>query len=249
MADTGAGLHAAIGVLAGLYQRTQTGEGQRVNVSMQEATVNFCRFMFVRQALNGGQPAERFGNALPLPTAPANLYPCKPGGPNDYVYIYGSRATNKDWENLLDLIDRSDLRDDPRFESHELRAQNAAAIDEVVSQWTRQRTKFDAARILGEAKIPAGPVLDSVELSSDPFLRESGFFTTVDHPERGPFTMPGSPVKMSKSKVPVIAGPLLGVHTVEVLTEVLGMDAAELEALHAKGVVGARPRTTEGASA
>jgi formyl-CoA transferase len=248
MADTGAGLHLAIGILAALHQRHETGEGQRVFVSMQEAVINFCRFAFVQQQRTG-LPAERVGNALPLPTAPANLYPCKPGGPNDFVYIYGSRASNEHWHRLLDLLERPDLKDDPRFASHELRAQNADAIDEVVSGFTSKYTKHEVAKILGEAKVPVGPVLDSMELSTDPFLRKSGFFTTVEHPERGPFTMPGSPIKMSSSKVPVASAPLLAQHTGEVLADILGLSAEEIEGLEAQGVISTASRADSSALA
>src|SRR5207249_9345428 len=104
--DTGTGLHAAIGVLAALHQRQRTGEGQRIEVTMQEAVVNYCRISFARQLLTG-RPAERWGNQSQLGlTAPSNVYPCRPGGLNDYVFIYTTRAGNHHWERLLEVIGR-----------------------------------------------------------------------------------------------------------------------------------------------
>ncbi|GIX46112.1 MAG: hypothetical protein KatS3mg131_0323 [Candidatus Tectimicrobiota bacterium] len=94
--DTGTGLHAALGILAAYIQRLQTGRGQRVEVSMQDAMVNFSRVTTMSH-YSTGQPAPRRGNSNPN-TVPSGLYPCKPGGPNDYVYIHP--GTQKMWEAL-----------------------------------------------------------------------------------------------------------------------------------------------------
>ncbi|MBN9265196.1 MAG: CoA transferase, partial [Hyphomicrobium sp.] len=100
LGDTGTGLHACIGVLAALYQRTATGRGQKVEVAMQDAMVNYCRIAYASQLLHK-KPCPRMGNQGVLGTnAPSDVFKCKPGGPNDYVYIYTSRANNIQWERL-----------------------------------------------------------------------------------------------------------------------------------------------------
>ncbi len=104
--DTGTGLHCAIGILGALYQRERTGRGQRIEVAMQEAVVNFCRISYARQA-RFGRPADRVGNSNALgSSAPSDAYPCKGDGPNDFCYIYTSRATNTHWQRLLKVIGR-----------------------------------------------------------------------------------------------------------------------------------------------
>jgi formyl-CoA transferase len=237
IADTGTGLHCAIGILAALHQRERTGLGQRVEVAMQEAVINYCRISYARQALTG-RSAERAGNRSQLGlTAPSDVFPCRPGGPNDYVYIYTTRASNDHWERLLHVVGRPDLLRDPRFHSPEERARHLDAIDEVISAWTRQRTKREAMEELGGAGVPAGAVFDTLELSEDPHLRRRGTFVTVQHPERGAFTMPGWPVRMSCSTVQVTPAPLLGEHTREVLGAVLGLGDVELERLRTEGVI------------
>jgi len=237
IADTGTGLHCAIGILAALHQRHRTGAGQRVEVSMQEAVINYCRISYSRQHLTG-QASERFGNRSQLGTsAPSDVFPCQPGGPNDYVFVYTSRASDEQWHRLLDVVGRPDLRDDPRFAGPEERARHLAAVDEVISAWTRRRTKREAMRELGEAGVPAGAVFDTLELSEDPHLRRRGTFVTVRHPERGDFTMPGWPVRMSCSHVDVAPAPLLGQHTREVLGDLLGLDEPEVGRLRTAGVV------------
>jgi formyl-CoA transferase len=99
-----------------------------------------------------------------------------------------------------------------------------------VSAWCRERTKIEAMEELQDAGVPAGAVLSMQELTDDPQLRRRGMFATIEHPVRGPITMPAWPVKLSESEVPVRTSPLLGQHTEEVLSEWLGMSRQEIEA-------------------
>lgn len=235
--DTGAGLHLAVGVLAALVQRQRTGLGQRVEVAMQEAVINYCRISFARQLLTG-HAAERWGNQSQLGmTAPSGIYPCTPGGPNDYVFIYTSRAANHQWERLLDVIGRPDLRHDPRFANPVQRAAHADVIDEAISAWTRKYTKREAMERLGTAGVPAGATFDTLELTGDEHLNRREAIVTVDHPTRGRLKMPGWPVKMERSHVPVAAAPLLGQHNREVYEELLELTGEELARLREQGVI------------
>ncbi|MGY1550497.1 CaiB/BaiF CoA transferase family protein [Microbacterium sp. A588] len=222
--DTGAGLHMVIGILAALLQRQSTGLGQRVQVSMQDVVMNFIRVAFARQA-ETGEAAERFGNSNQLggSSAPCGLFPCAPGGDHDYVFVYTSRAGNQQWQALLSAIGRSDLRDDPRYATPELRAQHEQEVNEMLSAWTRERTKHEAMEILGSASVPAGAVMSTMDLSQDPDLRRSGAIVDIEHPKSGRLTMPGWPVRMERSHVPVTRSPLLGEHNAEVLGTLLGL--------------------------
>ena len=235
--DTGTGLHAAIGILAALYQRQFTGRGQRIEVAMQEAVINFCRIAYSSQ-LMWGKAAPRVGNRGVMGTnAPSEAYQCKGGGPNDYCYIYTTRAGNHHWERLLKVMGRDDLIGDPRFADNKDRWANRDAVDEIIKPWVAERTKREVMETLGNAGIPAGAVFSTDELINDPFLRERGMFATVDHPVRGEVTMPGWPVKMSASHVPVAAAPLLGQDNGRIYGELLGISADQLEALHAEEVI------------
>jgi formyl-CoA transferase len=235
--DTGTGLHTAIGILAALYQRKETGKGQRVQVAMQEAVINFGRIAYGAQALWGKAPA-RCGNQSVLGTSsPSEVYPCKGGGENDYCYIYTTRAGNHQWERLCHTIGREDLLDDPRFATNQERFKHKDEVDEIISEWTRQRDKLEVMMTLGQAGVPAGAVLGTDELSKDPFLRQRGMFVEVDHPVRGKFVMPGWPVKMSDSEVEVTSSPLLGADNKQVLGELLGYSPEQLEALKKEQVI------------
>ncbi len=237
LGDTGSGLHTVIGILAALYQRQFTGQGQRIEVVMQEAVTNMCRISYAAQALTG-KPAVRNGNQSLLgSTSPSEAYPCKGGGPNDYCFIYSSRATNRHWERLLDFIGRADLKGDERFSAPEMRYKNRKAVDELLSAWTRQHDKREVMKMLGEAGVAAGAIFDTSELSSDPHMRKRGVFVTVKHPVRGDFTLPGFPVKMSNSTVPVVCSPLLGEHSESVYGELLGLSRDEVAALRAEKAI------------
>jgi crotonobetainyl-CoA:carnitine CoA-transferase CaiB-like acyl-CoA transferase len=99
------------------------------------------------------------------------------------------------------------------------------------------QTKQEAMEALGKAGVPVGATFDSLEVLHDPHLRAREMIVTVDHPQRGAFTMPGSPIQMSASPRTYTPAPLLGQHTDEVLSTWLGYDAAQLTQLHAQGVV------------
>jgi formyl-CoA transferase len=218
LGDTGTGLHITVGILAALVQRERTGVGQHVEVAMQEAMINYCRVAFAEQLMTG-EAAKRHGNMFPMPSAPTGLYPCRGGGPNDYCVLYTSRANNVQWHRLLEAIGRAELQDDPRFATPELRREHVDEVDKVLSEWTITRTKHEVMEHLGSAGVPVGATLDTAELASDPYLHERGMFVTVDHPVAGKFTMPGWPVHMSASRVPITRAPLLGEHTQEILDE------------------------------
>ena len=130
-----------------------------------------------------------------------------------------------------------ELATDDRFKDGRSRAQNAEALAETINAWTGQRTKQEVMKILGEAGVPCGAVLDSVELLNDPHMKERGMVVTVKHPVRGDFTMPGCPVRLEHSPVDVKSAPLHGEHNAEVYREYLGLDAADLESLKSEGIV------------
>jgi formyl-CoA transferase len=107
----------------------------------------------------------------------------------------------------------------------------------IVEELTSQRTKQEVIKIICEAGVPCGAVLDNVELSQDSHLPERGMIVTVDHPVRGKFTMPGCPIKLEDSPAEVTSAPLLGQHNGEIYGEMLGISAAELERLKQEGIV------------
>ena len=231
--DTGTGMHAAIGVLAAYVQRERSGKGQKVEVSMQDAILNFCRVPMMGTYITH-KPVPRMGNRLAA-AAPGDTYQCAPGGDNDYVYILCT--TPEMWTNLCNAMGRPEMATDERFKDRRSRHHNVEELTASINEWTARHTKHEVMRILGEAGVPCGKVLDSVELLNDPHLRARGMIVTVQHPVRGEFTMPGCPVKLEDSPVEVQRAPLLGEHNNEVFAQYLGFDSAEVERLKQEGVI------------
>src|SRR5207247_10860166 len=109
--DSGTGMHCVIGILAALMQRHATGQGQQVEVSMQDAVVNLIR-VSLRDHQRFGKPMPRNGNQMGQ-TVPSTIYPCAGGGPNDYVFINASQQPM--WIAMLGVMGRVELAEDPRF--------------------------------------------------------------------------------------------------------------------------------------
>jgi formyl-CoA transferase len=231
--DTGTGVHAACGVIAALFQRERTGRGQKVEVAMQEAVLNFVRVPMMGTYITG-KATPRVGNRLGAGPI-GDIFKCAPGGPNDYVYLYCSNQVM--WQALFKTIGRPEVADDPRYTDRKSRREHIEELTAIVEAWTSQRTKHEVMKIMGEADVPCGAVLDSVELLNDPHLRERGMIVTVDHPVRGKVTMPGCPVKLEDSPAEVTSAPLLGQHNSEVYRTMLGIGDAELDRLKAQGVI------------
>ena len=230
--DTGTGMHAAIGVLAAYIQRQRTGKGQKVELAMQEAVLNFCRVPMMGTYVTH-KPVPRTGNRLG--GGPGDIFKCAPGGDNDYVFILCT--TPEMWKSLCEAMGQPALASDDRYKDPRSRAHNVETLTATINQWTGKHTKHEVMKILGAAGVPCGKVLDSVELLNDPHLKERGMIVTVNHPVRGEFTMPGCPVRLEDSPAEVKAAPLLGQHNGEVYGELLGMTAGDLERLKADGIV------------
>jgi formyl-CoA transferase len=231
--DTGTGIHAACGVLAAYIQRLRTGKGQKVEVAMQEAVLNYVRVPMMGTYITQ-KPTKRVGNRLGAGPV-GDIFKCSPGGPNDFVYLYCSNEEM--WNTLFNTIDRRDVFDDPRFKDRKAQRENAEALTQIIEEWTGTRTKHEVMKIMGEAGVPCGAVLDSVELLNDPHLRARGMIVTVDHPVRGKFTMPGCPVKLEDSPAEITSAPLLGQHNREIYGAMMGFKDDDLEQLKQQGVI------------
>ena len=233
--DTGTGLHLAVSVLSAVIQRSRTGRGQRVQVAMQDAMLNFCRVTFSRQQLID-HAAPRLGNRAAT-GAPAGIFPCKGGGSNDYCYIFVQRDMDAHWKNFCAAIGREDLLEDPRFADGHQRMAHRTELDAVVTAWTKERPKQEVMETVGRAGVPAGAVNDIKELLESEDMRRRDIVSTVRHRDRGEVAIPGWPVRMSGNPVRTRVAPLLGEHNEEVYAELLGLDADEVARLREEGAI------------
>ncbi len=234
LGDTGTGMLMAISILGALYERRATGRGRRLQVAMQDAMLHYIRIAFQAQA-STGQPARRAGSrSVTATVAPMGIFPCAPGGPNDWIYVF---ARQKDhWHRLLKVLGREDLIGDPHYETPATRGERLAEVNAMVADWTSRRDKHEAMRVIGGAGVPAGAVLDTMELMNEPSFTERGILQTVEHPT-GPFKMPSWPVRFDGAPPKLAPAPLLGQHSAEIFGEWLGMSARDVEALRKQGVI------------
>jgi formyl-CoA transferase len=232
VADTGTGMHAAMGIIAAYVQKLETGVGQVVEVSMQETIVNFMKMQMSMKERFAPNPIPRTGARF-VPTA--TLFPCAPGGPNDYIFTMV--VTDRQWDDLVTALDMPELAADERFTTWPARMANAEALEEAIGSWTRQRTKWEAMEHLGARNVPVSAVYDSNDIFNDRHLNARGAIMTYEHPTRGTIRMPSPPVRLSASKVEVVPAPLLGQHTFEVLASELALENAALEAMARRGTL------------
>jgi formyl-CoA transferase len=253
--DSGTGLHLALGIVCALHQRNTTGRGQKVLAAMQDGVLNLCRVKLRdQQRLARGPlkefpqyPNGEFGEAVPRAgNASGGGQPgwiLKSKGwetdPNAYIYFIAQAAV---WDKICKVIGREEWITDPDYATPEARLPRLKDISATIEEWTKTQTKFEAMAILNEYDIPCGPILSMKELAEEPSLRQTGTVVEVDHPTRGKYLTVGNPIKLSDSPTEVARSPLLGEHTDEILSEVLGFDESRVRDLKNSGALGEAPR-------
>jgi formyl-CoA transferase len=231
--DSGSGVQMAMAILAAYIQRLRTGRGQEIELSMQEAMTYFMRSRIGAGSEWGTKAAARSGNAQGLP--PVNAYPCKPFGPNDWLFMMPVTAGH--WDELCAIIDNPELLVDPRFETMKNRIEHREALYEIIADWTRRHTKKAAMELIASAGVPCSACLDTAELHTDVHLLARGFVKTIEHPKHGKVPLLGFPPRLSESEVEIERAPLLGEHTREVLEAELNLGPDDIESLKQSGVI------------
>ena len=231
LGDTIAGLHGALGVLLALYERdARGGKGQMIDVALYEAVFNLTESLLPEYHVFGAvrQPA---GGALPG-IAPSNAYPCSDG---QYVLI----AANGDslFKRLMELIDRADLANDPDLARNDGRAKRAEEIDQIIGEWSKQRTLEDILSALQSIAVPAGRIYTAKDIAEDPHYRARGVIQTVESAGGLKVEMPGVVPKLSNNPGAIRhRAPTLGEHT-DIILQSLGLSAEQIKALKEAGIL------------
>ncbi|QQX87021.1 CoA transferase [Cupriavidus necator] len=237
IADLGAGLFTAYGVLSALMGREHTGQGQYVDASLFETALG----------LSVWESAEYWGTGeVPVPIGSANRMsaPYQAVRAADRHFVIGA-ANPKLWAALCDVIERPDLLADPRFTDNAARIRNRAAlIPEIEAEFARKPAAEWVDALLA-AGVPAAPIFTYDEALASEQAVARDMVLEIDHPVEGRVKALGFPVKLSGTPQQVrYPAPLLGQHTEEVLGE-FGLDAATVTRLRAQGAFGAPARAQE----
>jgi len=221
-----AAMQAASTILAALYHRAHTGEGQHIEVVQAEATASAIGLSYLDYFVNDRNTEPR-GNRHPR-FAPYNSYPCK--GEDRWCVI--AVSTEEEWQQFCSALESPEWTKDPKYQTMEARLKNNGELDENIGAWTRQNTPHQVMNLLQMFGIAAGAVQNSEDLYYDIQLNARGHMLELDTRQQQNITIDGSPVILSKGQKPQSArAPLLGEHNDYVYHQLLGLTPEKVEQL------------------
>ena len=230
IADITAGLYACNAILASLYARERTGEGQRIDISLLDSQVAWLANRASNYLVSGKKPL-RYGNAHP------NIVPYQTFKAQDGYFALGV-GNDRQWKWLCEILERSDWADDPRFQTNADRVENREVLTDLLEAIFLERDMAYWLSKIEEKGIPAAAINTIDQVFDDPQVIAREMLHRMSHPTAGPVSLVGSPIKVPTSPVEYrLPPPLLGEHTEEVLWELLGYDWEVMEELKKSGVV------------
>ncbi len=231
ISDLVTGLYATISILAALRHREQTGQGQHIDCSLLDCQTA----AMANQAANwlvGGVVPKAMGNNHPN-VVPYRVFAVADG------HIIIACGNDGQFQRLCQALGMKDEATDPRFVKNVDRVLNRQAIDDLIEARTKQLSKQQALELLEKHAVPGGPINNIPEVFEDPHIQARGLLNTLTREDGTNITAPGFPVKLSETPArSEIAPPTLGVHTNQVLEDMLSLQEKELEALRSKGIIG-----------
>ena len=224
VADKTAGLIVAQGILAALFHRERTGEGQAIEIPMFEAMTSFTLLEHLYGAVHqpDGTPYG-YNRSLAPDRRP---FPTRDG------YIVMMPFTTRHWRSFFAAIGRDDLVEAPLVNDPNVRSPRIAELYALIAEATPSRTTAEWLEAMRAADVPAMPVNRLEDLTSDPHLAATGFFVDSDHPTEGRVRTTAPPIRFSATPASATRRPVpkLGADTREVLGEA-GLSEAEIDAI------------------
>ncbi len=232
LGDSLAATFGALGAVTALYNReARGGGGQVVDVGIYEAVLALMESTIPEYAL-AGHIRGRTGAILPF-VAPSNTYPT---GDGDYIVI-GANADTV-FGRLAKALGHPEWAESERYATHHARGENQEELDDLISEWTRERTAEEVLEVMREAGVPAGKLFTAKDMVEDPHYEARENVVEIEDPEIGPFPMQNVVPSLTDTPGKVRwTGPKLGQHNDEVFREVLGLDEGQREHLRERGII------------
>ena len=234
-ADPVSGNYAALAIMAALHHRARTGEGQWIEMSLNESGVLMCvdALMSLQRT---GEVRPPMGNRDPR-VAPQGVYRCI--GTDNWVALTVRSAA--EWQAVAALIGRADLADDPSLATLEGRWARHDELDAAIGAWTAGLEQYEIAEALQALGVPAAPVLANWQILPDPHIHERGMYETMVFPVVGAYPATTWPWRFSRTPARLARpAPLFAQHNRAILTEA-GLSDADIEALYASGTTADDP--------
>jgi crotonobetainyl-CoA:carnitine CoA-transferase CaiB-like acyl-CoA transferase len=229
IADVTTAIYAALGVMMALYHRAQTGQGQKVEISLLDSLIALQTPRVMEHFVTGENPVLT-GRSSPF-GAPIQFFETRDG------YINLSVFLDKFWVRLCAALEIGHLALDPRFARNADRMRNRKELEKILEEIFRQRPTGEWQKILDENDVPNGPINTYQEVFLDPQVQHNKIFTELTHPLLGPLRYLGLPFHLTGTPGGLHrASPMVGEHTIELLTR-LGYQGKEIEELKEEGVI------------
>ncbi|MEE9274134.1 MAG: CoA transferase [bacterium] len=230
IADLTTALFAVQGVLLAVIARERTGRGQLVDTAIQDGQAALMSHA-AGNYFGSGSPPGRMGNRHPS-ISPYREFACSDG-----VLIVAA-ANDSLWQRFARAIGRADLAEDPKWERNPDRVAGRDELEGEIEDILKTKTRKEWAEIISAGGVPCGPVRDIAELCADPQIAHREMVVEMEHAANGILRMMGIPIKLSDTPGSLrLPPPMLGEHTEEILTGLLGRDSGEVARLREKGVV------------
>ncbi len=231
MGDVLAGLSCAIGILAAVNSRNLNGVGQKVDVALVDSAVASLEIINMIYLVEGRVP-QRIGNRY------ESTYPYDSFRASDGSLVIGA-GNDKLWQNFCAAMGKPELAEAPEYIKVQDRIERHEELKAIIEEWTMERTVEEVLDLVNKAGVPCAPIMTIDKIVKDPHIAEAReMFVNTHHPVAGDLTVTGSHIKLSDTPASVrTPAPLLGQHNVEILGELLGLDAEKVKELEGEGVL------------